>query len=87
MQSQEMRPSIRICGRDIGLGWPVYIVAELSANHHQDYNEAIRLLRRALRTDTAKVRALLDEIESRRPVARRGSPSAAELIRRDRDAR
>ncbi|OGK79876.1 MAG: hypothetical protein A2X50_07430 [Candidatus Rokubacteria bacterium GWF2_70_14] len=49
--------------------------------------EAIRLLRRALRTDTAKVRALLDEIESRRPVARRGSPSAAELIRRDRDAR
>jgi len=42
-----MRPSIRICGRDIGLGWPVYIVAELSANHHQDYNEAIRLLRAA----------------------------------------
>jgi plasmid stability protein len=50
-------------------------------------SEAMRLLRRALRTDAAGIRALLDDIESRRPVARRGTPSAAELIRRDRDAR
>lgn len=49
--------------------------------------EAIRLLGRALKNDSARVRVLLDEIEARRPVARRGSPAAAELIRRDRDAR
>jgi plasmid stability protein len=49
--------------------------------------EAIRLLRRALRTDCAGVRELLDEIEANRPIARAGSPSAAEPIRRDRDAR
>ncbi len=49
--------------------------------------ETIRLLQRALRMDSARVRALLDEIEARRPVVRRRVPTAAELIRRDRDAR
>jgi plasmid stability protein len=49
--------------------------------------EAIRLLRRALQTDVAGVRALLDQIEARRPVPRRGAPSPAALIRRDRDGR
>jgi plasmid stability protein len=49
--------------------------------------EAIRLLDRALGTDTAAVRALLDQIESRRPVPRRTVPASAALIRRDRDGR
>ncbi len=49
--------------------------------------EAVRLLQRALKTDIAGLRALLDAIETRRPVARRGAPGAAALIRRDRDAR
>ena len=49
--------------------------------------EAIRILQHALRTDRPRLRLLLDEIDSRRPTARRGSPGAAELIRRDRDAR
>ena len=49
--------------------------------------EAIRLLRRALRTDTAAVRVLLDQIEARRPVPRRRVPAPAALIRRDRDGR
>jgi len=49
--------------------------------------EAVRLLRRALRTDRAGVRALLDEIDARRPAVRRETPTAADLIRRDRDAR
>jgi len=49
--------------------------------------EAIRLLRRALRTDTATIRALLDQIESRRPVPQRRAPAPATLIRRDRDGR
>jgi hypothetical protein len=49
--------------------------------------EALRLLQRALRTDRPGVRALLDEIDARRPTARRGAPSAADLVRRDRSAR
>ena len=49
--------------------------------------EAIRLLRRALGTDTAGVRALLEQIESRRPVLRRRVPAPAALIRRDRAGR
>ena len=36
-----------INGRPIGPGHPVYIIAELSANHNQDYNEAIRLIEAA----------------------------------------
>ena len=35
---------IQICDRLIGPGHPVYIVAELSANHHQDFNRAARLI-------------------------------------------
>jgi plasmid stability protein len=49
--------------------------------------EAIRLLRRGLETDTERVAALLDDIEARRPVPSRRVPSAAALIRRDRNAR
>lgn len=49
--------------------------------------EAIRLLRRALGVDRAGVRALLDQIESRRPVPRRRTPAPAALIRRDRASR
>ena len=49
--------------------------------------EAIRLLRRGLETDTAGLAALLDDIEARRPVPSHRAPTAAALIRRDRDAR
>jgi len=35
---------IQICDRSIGSGQPVYIVAELSANHHQDFERAARLI-------------------------------------------
>ena len=49
--------------------------------------ETIRLLARALRTDRAGVVELLEEIESDRPVARLRAPSAASLIRQDRDRR
>ena len=37
-------PEFRIAGRPIGPGHPVYVIAELSANHHHDYAEAVRLL-------------------------------------------
>lgn len=40
-------PRIEIGGRHIGHGCPVYIVAELSANHRQQFDEAIRLIEAA----------------------------------------
>jgi N-acetylneuraminate synthase len=33
--------------RCIGQGWPAFIVAELSANHHQDFDQAVELIRAA----------------------------------------
>ncbi len=38
---------IRINGRSIGAGHPVYIVAELSANHGQNFDQAVRLIHAA----------------------------------------
>jgi pseudaminic acid synthase len=42
-----MTPFIEIGGRRIGRGEPVYFIAELSANHHQDFKQAVKLLRAA----------------------------------------
>ncbi len=39
--------TVEISGRQIGLGLPVYIVAELSANHRQNFEEALRLVEAA----------------------------------------
>lgn len=36
--------SITIAGRKIGPSEPVYIIAEVSANHNQNYDQAVRLL-------------------------------------------
>ena len=49
--------------------------------------EAIRLIERALRTDYTRVNELLSQIEVARVKARPDAPSAAELIRQDRDER
>jgi len=38
---------LSIKGRNIGPGEPAYIVAEMSANHGQDYDEAVKLLEAA----------------------------------------
>jgi len=38
---------LSIKGRNIGPGEPAYIVAEVSANHGQDYDEAVRILEAA----------------------------------------
>ncbi|MDO8620437.1 MAG: pseudaminic acid synthase [bacterium] len=40
-------PSIQIGGRAIGAGAPCFIVAEISGNHHQKYEEAVALLEAA----------------------------------------
>jgi pseudaminic acid synthase len=42
-----MNPTFTIGDRNIGPGNPVYIVAELSSNHHQEYEEAVRLVQAA----------------------------------------
>jgi N-acetylneuraminate synthase len=41
-----IRP-IQIQGRAIGPGAPVYVIAEISANHNQDFDEAVRIIRAA----------------------------------------
>jgi N-acetylneuraminate synthase len=39
--------SIAIAGRRIGPGEPVYVIAEMSANHGQDFEQAVKILRAA----------------------------------------
>ncbi|MHB8117234.1 MAG: pseudaminic acid synthase [Methanothrix sp.] len=38
---------MNIAGRKIGEGQPVYIIAEISANHNQSYDEAVKLIHAA----------------------------------------
>lgn len=42
-----MSTYIQIGNRRIGSGYPVYIVAEMSANHNQDFEQAVRILHAA----------------------------------------
>jgi len=42
-----MPAEIKIGGRVIGAGQPVYVIAEVSANHHQNFDEAVKIIRAA----------------------------------------
>jgi pseudaminic acid synthase len=42
-----MEAVMSIGGREIGSGRPVYVIAELSANHNQDFEKAVRILQAA----------------------------------------
>lgn len=42
-----MEPSITIQGRKIGGVNPVYVIAEVSGNHHQKFEEAVKIIRAA----------------------------------------
>src|SRR3989338_6334668 len=42
-----MNLQIEINGRRIGRGCPVYIIAEMSANHNQDFNQAVAIIKAA----------------------------------------
>lgn len=42
-----MSDSIEINGRRVGRGHPVYVIAELSANHNQDFDQAVRIIEAA----------------------------------------
>jgi sialic acid synthase SpsE len=39
-----MSMPLRINDRPIGTGQPTYIIAEMSANHNQDFNQAVKIL-------------------------------------------
>lgn len=47
---------IRIAGRAIGPGHPAYLVAEISANHHQQFDQAAALIREAARAGADAVK-------------------------------
>lgn len=42
-----MSSTVNLKDRQIGTGYPVYIIAELSANHNQNYDEAVSLIHAA----------------------------------------
>jgi len=42
-----MKRFIEINGRRVGEGYPVYVVAEMSANHNQDFEQAVGIIRAA----------------------------------------
>jgi pseudaminic acid synthase len=42
-----MSPTIKINNRAIGIGHPVYVIAEVSANHNHDYSLAVRIIEAA----------------------------------------
>jgi len=39
-----MAEQITIGQKTIGMGFPVYVIAEVSANHHQKYDEAVKII-------------------------------------------
>jgi pseudaminic acid synthase len=45
MTKQE--PHITIAGRKLGRDYPCFIIAEISANHHQNFDEAVELIKAA----------------------------------------
>jgi pseudaminic acid synthase len=47
MSSDSTAPSIEIQGRRIGAGQPAYIIAEMSANHNQSFEQAVEIIRAA----------------------------------------
>src|SRR3954466_7357711 len=42
-----MQSQINIGVRAVGAGRPVYVIAEISANHHQNFDEAVKILHAA----------------------------------------
>ena len=47
MTPPQLSPEVHIGERLVGRGHPVYVIAELSGNHHQDYDKALALIEAA----------------------------------------
>jgi pseudaminic acid synthase len=47
---------LEICGRQVGPERPVYVVAELSANHNQDFEQAVQIIQAAKRAGADAVK-------------------------------
>lgn len=58
-----MQKHLEINGRKVGPGYPVYVIAELSANHNQDFDLAVRHVRamKAAGADAVKVQTYTPE--------------------------
>lgn len=48
--------AIKIRGRDIRAGNPAYIIAEMSGNHNQDFNQAVKIIEAASRSGADAVK-------------------------------
>ena len=57
-------PTITIAGRTIGEGQPCFIIAEISGNHHQKYEEAVELVKQVKEAgaDAVKLQTYTPEI-------------------------
>src|SRR3954469_621853 len=67
-----MAPAFQIRDRVIGPGRPVYVVAELSANHNHNFDEAVKLVKAAKEcgADAVKLQTYTPDtitIQSNRP--------------------
>ena len=51
-----MNNYIEINGRRIGPGYSTYVVAEMSANHDQNFNEAVKIIEAAKETGADAVK-------------------------------
>src|SRR3954465_6372468 len=51
-----MRSQINIGVRTVGAGRPVYVIAEISANHHQNFDEAVKIVHAAQAAGCAAVK-------------------------------
>lgn len=47
MEPPQLLPTVHIGERVLGSGQPVYVIAEISANHHQSYDKALALIEAA----------------------------------------
>lgn len=56
VEPKSVFPEIEIAGRKVGFGRPCFIVAEVSANHHQNYEEAVAIIEAAAKAGVEAIK-------------------------------